>query len=263
MSPIKNWWNRTRGRGIFVCGDYMRTLLGTVCIGLLALAGCEPSSEIPSGALYIPEADYEEVFRATAQAVRSEGFSLLAERPETGEIETAYKLARTVFEPWGLQAGTLYDAAEDTLHAVRRRVRARVKQDVGGVLVTVEVWRQRQGFYQDDDPVYSKALYLFQGEILSPGDFGSFPPYRPQPPLAEQSEIWIGLGNDGAMERRIIKRIRRGVFPRAPEPAPAPSPAPRPKKGRKPGERTIWDRPSATSPRSGSGASATPGAPDT
>jgi hypothetical protein len=215
-------------------------------LAALAAAGCGPSREVPSGGLYLPGADYDEVFRATARAVRREGFRLLVERPETGEIETAYKLARTVFEAWGLQAGTVYDAAEDTLHAVRRRIRAKVSHDVGGVLVTVDVWRQRQGYYQDRAPVYSKALYLFQGEILSPGPFGTFPPYKPEPATSAESEIWIGLGKDGAMERRIIRHIRRRVDRAiaAREDAPAgPAPAAGPTPASEPGEPTIWDRP--------------------
>jgi hypothetical protein len=238
----------------------LRNLLGAACVGLLALGGCGPSSEIPAGSLYLPGADYDGVFEATARAVRREGFRLLVERPETGEIETDHKLARTVFEPWGLQAGTFYDAAEDTLHAVRRRVRARVAQDVGGVLVTVDVWRQRQGYYQDRQPVYSKALYLFQGQILSPGPFGTFPPYRPAPAVTEESEIWVGLGNDGAMERRIIRHVRRRVARAAPpgkgdaaaSPAPGPAPAPGRTTGGEPGERTIWDKPAGTPESPGS-----------
>ena len=50
-----------------------------------------------------------------------------------------------------------------------------------------------------------------------------------------------GLGNDGSMERRIIRRIRRRVPRAVPEHERAPTSAPRPKTGTEPGEPTIWD----------------------
>jgi len=216
-------------------------LMGVAAL-IAAAAGCGPSDRTVSGALYLPKGDYLTVFRATAEEVRREGFRLLVEDPETGDIETAYKGGRTVLEPWALQATTVYDAAEDTLHAVRRRAQVKVRPEADGVMVIVQVWRERQGYYQDRAPVYSKALYLFQDEILSPMVFE--PHAAPQP----RAEIWADLGHDGVMERRLLQRIQRRVAraeekAAAPPPEPAPAPPPSKKPPQKAPEKTIWDTP--------------------
>jgi hypothetical protein len=141
--------------------------------------------------------DYDALWDATCSTVMRY-FDLFTRDKDQGYLLSEFKRGDPL--PGGLRrdAQTGYDAAEEFLHIVRRRLTARVTEESAGVFVVrVEVIRERQS-YRPPRRGYGASYSLYEPNDIALDD------------AADQGETvtWARLARDTFLERAILNEIR-------------------------------------------------------
>jgi len=174
----------------------MRAVVVTIPL-LLAIAGCVTPPVQPTELPEVTSGDYDLLWEATRQTAQ-EHFDLFVQRKDEGYIVSAYKRAEPLPGPLKRDAQSGYDAAEEFMHIVRRRLTARVFEQRKGVYaVKLEVIRERQGFVPAR-PDFAAPHNLYDPQKTALDD------------AADQSETvtWQPLGRDRLLEQRLLSRIQ-------------------------------------------------------
>ena len=142
----------------------------------------------------------EQPWEAAREILRRHRFEIDRLDRRAGIIVTRPLTSQNAFEFWRHDVNTSYDLLEATLNPIRRRVTVTVKAgegdreaDIDVVVVKARLSRSERQFSS------STQAYHFFGDSL-PGTAG-------QLRLGPESEYWIDLGRDPAMENYLADRI--------------------------------------------------------
>ncbi|MCH7700066.1 MAG: hypothetical protein IID37_00125 [Planctomycetes bacterium] len=139
-------------------------------------------------------------WEAAREVLRRQRFEIDRLDRRAGVIVTRPLTSQSAFEFWRHDVDTSYDLLESTLNAIRRRVTVRVAagQDDGQAEIDVVVIKERLARPERQFSSSTQAYHFF-GDSL-PGTAG-------QLRLGPESEYWIELGRDPAMENYLADRI--------------------------------------------------------
>ncbi len=139
-------------------------------------------------------------WEAAREVLRRQRFELDRLDRRAGVIVTRPLTSQSAFEFWRHDVDTSYDLLESTLNPIRRRVTVRVaaghgdgQADIDVVVIKERLARRERQF------THTTEAYHFFGDSL-PGTAG-------QLRLGPESEYWIELGRDPAMENYLADRI--------------------------------------------------------
>ncbi len=142
----------------------------------------------------------ERPWEAAREILRRHRFEIDRLDRRAGVIVTRPLASQNAFEFWRHDVDTSYDLLESTLNPIRRRVTVRVEwvegnghADIDVVVIKERLARPERQF------THSTEAYHFFGDSL-PGTAG-------QLRLGPESEYWIELGRDPAMENYLADRI--------------------------------------------------------
>jgi len=181
------------------------------CVFLFALAlpmlhGCaRPVGSNEPTVRTIDAADpvaMERAWEAAREVLRRQRFEIdrLDRREGVGVMTSRPLASQSAFEFWRHDVDTRYDLLESTLNPIRRRVRVRVSPVDGTPQATVDVRVTKERLARPERQFSSSLQVLhFFGERL-PGTAG-------QLRIGSESEYWMDLGRDPAMERYLADRI--------------------------------------------------------
>jgi hypothetical protein len=170
-----------------------------VAVLMSSLAGCASVPVVVENPLFVPAADFENVWQQTIE-VMDDYFDVASENRISRRIESYPQVAATLLEPWHRDSVDLHDRAEATLQSERRRAFATVRDVEGGFMVEIEVHKELEDL---PFPVRSTS-----GEAL----------FRNELPLHRETEIvgplpvargWIHQGRDWKLESRILDDLGR------------------------------------------------------
>ena len=145
-------------------------------------------------------ASIDEPWEAAREVLRRQRFEIGRLDRRAGIIITRPLTSQSAFEFWRHDVDTSYDLLESTLNAIRRRVTVRVAagQGDGQAEIDVVVIKERLARPERQFSSSTQAFHFF-GDSL-PGTAG-------QLRLGPESEYWIELGRDPAMENYLADRI--------------------------------------------------------
>ncbi|HUV39204.1 MAG TPA: hypothetical protein VMY39_06295 [Planctomycetota bacterium] len=176
----------------------MRRVVALVTI-VVAVAGCVSAPPQPTPSAEVTSDSYDRLWDATV-AVVEQHFDLFVRRKDEGYIVSTYKRGEPLPEDLKRDAQTCYDATEEFLHVVRRRLTARVTEQKPGLYaVRLEVIRERQGYVPPTPDYATYSLYDRQQTSLNDA--------------ADQTNTvtWRPLGRDVYLENTLLTRIRDRV----------------------------------------------------
>ncbi|TWT75327.1 hypothetical protein [Allorhodopirellula solitaria] len=136
----------------------------------------------------------DDYFRIARQqpVVNSQGIVL------EGKIETSYKVAGSIFQPWQKDNTTGFERLQSTLQTIRRRAIVTVRPDAAGYSVEVIVQKDLEDTDRTQNATESIIGTRHDGTRISRADtFGESP----------QTLGWIPLGRDTSLEQAILKDI--------------------------------------------------------
>lgn len=115
-----------------------------------------------------------------------------------GKIETSYKVAGSIFQPWQKDNVTSFERLQSTLQTIRRRAIVTVRPSSSGYSVEVIVQKD----LEDTDRTQHATESVIgaedgQSRSLRADTFG----------LSPQTIGWIPLGRDTSLEQAILKDI--------------------------------------------------------
>lgn len=176
----------------------------TLCLlVMVCLAGCAGTQEKGEGApaervraFTLP---YDIVWRATVDTIEAR-FEIEQRDYEKGVIITHYRQARTLVEPWGLDAQDSYDLIEETLNQVRRRCKLSLVREEDSVTIEVAVVRERLNYEpppteRDTGPPKTEAE---RKELVVQAT------YAPE-------KQWTFMGEDDRLAARILADIAQRI----------------------------------------------------
>jgi len=174
------------------------TLLAAV---LIAMSGCASQTikdEVIANPAVVVGAPYKTVFQ-TAVDVIEERFEIARRSPTDGEIESKAKPAfPSLWVPWASDAMTGEYAVEETLHEVRRKLVATIRQ-LGSEKSELKITVSRERRNYENPPTSFNAQY----NLYDPSISNLKPmPYDPATHLD-----WAYIGPDVHMEQYLLKRI--------------------------------------------------------
>ena len=180
----------------------LAAISSSICgCAVMALPATGP---LGTAAVVVPGPLTETTWERTVDALHAFHFSIEKENRLAGTIQTDYLSGAGLLEPWHRDSVTLGDRLESSLQPIRRRAVVTLTPVENGVLVAVEVIKEREhpqrptrhapgvATYPESRPV-QRDLDVVLGESAPPG--------------------WITLGRDAALEEalqaEIVGRIRR------------------------------------------------------
>lgn len=116
-----------------------------------------------------------------------------------GRIETRWQAGSTILEPWRRDSAGAFNRWQSTLQSIRRRALLRVTPAAGGYQIGVRVEKQLEDLNRPERATAGAAS--LRNDSALPTDR-----VTPIDPIRD-SERWIALGRDPALEQRIIKRL--------------------------------------------------------
>ena len=173
-----------------------------VLLAVMALAGCARET-VDTNVAIMPNIDPERVFYVCRDVV-DQRFDILFAHPDEGRIFTDYRIAPTIIEPWSTDAGNVYQAIEETLHLVRRKVEVDIKKEGDDTILKVEVSRERQG-YLPPIPTAASSYNIFDPGFRVKTYSLGMPGER----------TWVSLGRDMQMEQKFLKEILKRLGARS------------------------------------------------
>lgn len=139
-------------------------------------------------------------WEAAREVLRRQRFEIDRLDRRAGVIVTRPLTSQSAFEFWRHDVDTSYDLLESTLNAIRRRVTVRVAAGEGDGQAEIDVVVIKERLARPERQFSSSTqAYNFFGDSL-PGTAG-------QLRLGPESEYWIELGRDPAMENYLADRI--------------------------------------------------------
>lgn len=150
------------------------------------------------GAVVVPGPLTEQMWEGSVEALHAYHFSIKNENRLAGTIETNYLAGSGLLEPWHFDSVTLADRIESSLQPIRRRAVVTLTAAEHGVVVAVQVIKERE-----DQP----------GPTRHAAGVASYPESRP---LQRDLDVvlgnstptgWITLGRDTALEQALQKAI--------------------------------------------------------
>ena len=177
--------------------------INSVASGCAALS-LPATGPLGTPAVIVPGPLTETTWERAVDALHEFHFSVVKENRLAGTIQTDYLTGAGLLEPWHRDSVTIGDRIESSLQPIRRRAVVTLTPAENGVLVTVEVIKEREhpreptrhapgvATYPESRPV-QRDLDVVLGESAPPG--------------------WVTLGRDAALEQalqaEIVARIRR------------------------------------------------------
>lgn len=139
-------------------------------------------------------------WEAAREILRRHRFEIERLDRRAGVIVTRPLTSQSAFEFWRHDVDTAYDLLEATLNPIRRRVTVRVERGEGDGQADIDVVVIKERLARPERQFSSSTqAYHFFGDSL-PGTAG-------QLRLGPESEYWIDLGRDPAMESYFADRI--------------------------------------------------------
>jgi hypothetical protein len=185
--------------------------------GALALAcsGCAPFPASPGEALagpvgygnpfVVPTADRDLLWDTIVDVVDDDLEILREERPRLvgdalteGRLETRPQIGATVLEPWRGDSANSYERWESTLQTIRRRAVVHMLPAAGGYQVQVTVLKELENVGRPEFASTATAVFSNDNSLRRFSD-----PLDPHSP----SRGWIPIGNDLALEQRMVAKI--------------------------------------------------------
>ncbi|MFG0256225.1 MAG: hypothetical protein ACF787_14185 [Rhodopirellula sp. JB053] len=115
-----------------------------------------------------------------------------------GKIETSYKVAGSIFQPWRKDSTTGFERLQSTLQSIRRRAIVTVRPNMTGYSVEVIVQKDLEDTDRTQYATESTAGVRHDGSRVSRDDgFDDSP----------QTLGWIPLGRDTVLEQAILKDL--------------------------------------------------------
>ncbi len=176
-----------------------------LALGLSIHIGCQkpiPPTEPTAGAL-APDEDLDAIWDASLSVLNK--FDMRPDRQDRalGIITTFPTTSAQWFEPWRQDVASGRDLLESSIATHQRKATVRfVRNDAWTIEIQVDVYRlSRQ---ETQITTASSMLHGFAGLIPTETGYreGSIGAMRPN---------WVHLGRDGAMERRLLRRILSAV----------------------------------------------------
>ena len=129
---------------------------------------------------------------------REEPVRLIGNTLTEGRIDTFWKTAATMLEPWHLDSVGQCEQLEATLQSMRRRAMVRVIPTEGGYLVDLAVYKELEDVQQPEHATAGAATFRYDGSLT-----------RVVNPVAGQDvdNGWISQGRDVALQQRIIAHL--------------------------------------------------------
>ncbi len=115
-----------------------------------------------------------------------------------GKIETSYKVAGSVFQPWRKDSTTGFERLQSTLQTIRRRAIVVVRPHGGGYSVEVIVQKDLEDTDRTQYATESTAGVRHDGSRVSRSDSFDDSP---------QTLGWIPLGRDTQLEQAILNDL--------------------------------------------------------
>ncbi|WP_146580883.1 hypothetical protein [Neorhodopirellula pilleata] len=115
-----------------------------------------------------------------------------------GKLETSYKIAGSVLEPWRKDTTTGFERLQGTLQSIRRRAIVTVRPNATGYSVEVIVQKDLEDTDRTQYATESTAGLRHDGSRLSRQD-----PFDDSP----QTLGWIPLGRDATLENAILNDL--------------------------------------------------------
>jgi hypothetical protein len=193
-----------------------------VILVLVALPGCHrpPAPvELTEYAVTLAGADeYDALFDVCLDALREQGFQPDRLDRRQGVITTFPITSQQYFEFWRRDVATAYDLMEASLATIRRRVEIRFDGGAEAPDQKLVVTVQRERLSTPDRQYNSSAAaYRVFGRVLPSTTGKTIVPAR--------DDVWVPLGRDEALERRLLDAITAKTFAGTWRSSPASEPA--------------------------------------
>lgn len=169
-----------------------------VMLLLLLSLGCAVPPPAPKELPQAASRNYDLLWQATLNTVEKH-FELWVKNKEQGYMVSTYKRGEPFPGTYLSDAQTGYDALEELMHIVRRRLTARILEDSPGVYVLhLEIIRERQGYVPPPGEEYTPPYNLYDQDKTALED------------TADQKETvtWYRLGRDMHLEKSLTERIQ-------------------------------------------------------
>lgn len=113
-------------------------------LAAVALPGCAAMrpDTVPSNPLFVRTAQHELVWERSVDVLHQNLFEIENENRLDGMIETKYKTAAGLLEPWHPDSPGLDNRLEATLQSLRRKAFIAITPAEGGYLVSVEAYKE-------------------------------------------------------------------------------------------------------------------------
>lgn len=172
--------------------------LATFAVNGCAMIAPPATGAAGTAAVAVPGTMTETTWERTIDALHAFHFSIEKENRLAGTIETGYLTGAGLLEPWHHDSVTLGDRVESSLQPIRRRAIVKLTPGETGVLVAVEVIKERE------NP---------RGPTRHAAGVATYPESRP---LQRNLDVvlerstppgWITLGRDSTLERALQAAI--------------------------------------------------------
>jgi hypothetical protein len=152
---------------------------------------------VPSNPLFVRTSQHELVWERSVDVLHHNLFEIESENRLDGMIETKYKTAAGLLEPWHPDSPGLDNRLEATLQSLRRKAFIAITPAEGGYLVSVEA-------YKELEDVASAANSAGAATFLD-----NNARKRDLEPLIGQSTPsgWIPKGRDMELERLLLEDL--------------------------------------------------------
>jgi hypothetical protein len=180
------------------------------------LVGCAAWSDAPPDAVpgatvgyanpfVVPTADRDLLWDVIVDVVDDDLDILREERPRLigdtlteGRLETRPQIGATLLEPWRRDSANTGERLESTLQTIRRRAFVHMMPAAGGYQVQVTVMKELENVGRPEFATTATAIFSNDNSLRRFSD-----PADPQ----ARTRGWIPVGNDPALEQRMVGKI--------------------------------------------------------
>jgi hypothetical protein len=193
----------------------IRTILYTLIMALLSLAGCasqpavslaEPNAPAaPAQTVYEAEATTAEVIDAADHVLTRMGFAMEKLDAEQGILRTRPLRGAQFFEIWRGDNASVYDWEEANLQSIRRTVELWARpqnSDTAGLCIGCTVTVQRLSLWRNEVAGSSEAYRIRTSNTAALQQIRLTPQER-------RGMTWIDLGRDQDLEARVLARVKQ------------------------------------------------------
>jgi len=197
----------------------------TLLIALMCAAGC--ASNRGPEVVTITASEYQLAFDSAMNAVREVGMPAELIDRRTGILETEYRNAGTMFEPWRSDSTTASSAFESTINHERRKVRIEFtpvqftdQPGADELLTGPDFTGERIGVADlttYDGRIEIRALVQLERSTVvgrRRGDWtrrSTTVTRDPDSGLDRSQTFWTPIARDEALERRLLREIEKAI----------------------------------------------------